>query len=72
MYSRFLPAGSTLLIHDWQLLDLAKPHWEVGPKDVLPELTSRGLESKYADFAEHIGSSIRVFQRAPQSLEWAK
>jgi hypothetical protein len=30
MYSRFLPPGSVLLLHDWKLLDLPKPHWEVG------------------------------------------
>lgn len=72
MYARFLPPGSVLLVHDWRLLDLPKPHWEVGPNDVLPELTARGLEPKYGDFAEHIGSSIRVFERAPTELIWEK
>jgi hypothetical protein len=72
MYARFLPPGSVLLVHDWQLPHLPKPHWEVGPNDVLPELTSRGLNLKYADFAEHIGASTRVFEREPVTLIWEK
>ncbi len=53
-------------------VDLPRVAQQVGPEDVMNELKSRGLEPMYHDFAEHIGSSIRVFQRAPMELIWEK
>lgn len=38
IYARYLAVGSVLLLHDWEHLDLPKPHWEMTYSYVKKEL----------------------------------
>jgi hypothetical protein len=69
-YARYLPVGSVLLLHDWEHLDLPKPHWEMTYSYVSTELELRGFRKAYFDFAEHIGSSTRAFIRESEGVGW--
>lgn len=71
-YARYLPVGSVLLLHDWEHLDLPKPHWEMTYSYVSVELEARGFRKAYFDFAEHIGSSTRVFIRENEGIGWER
>lgn len=63
IYARYMAVGSVLLLHDWEHLDLPRPHWEMSYSMVQNTLQALGFEKRYFDFAEHIGSSTRAFQR---------
>jgi hypothetical protein len=66
IYARYLAVGSVLLLHDWEHLDLPRPHWEMSYSMVAKTLESLGFEKAYFDFCEHIGSSTRAFIRTSQ------
>lgn len=62
-YARYMAVGSVLLLHDWEHLDLPRPHWEMSYSMVARTLEKLGFVKLYFDFAEHVGSSTRAFQR---------
>lgn len=66
IYARYMAVGSILLLHDWEHLDLPRPHWEMTYSMVAKTLEKLGFEKRYHDFAEHIGSSTRAFQRVSE------
>ncbi len=43
-YCRYMPVGSVLLLHDWEHLELPRPHWELNYEMVQEELEARGFE----------------------------
>jgi hypothetical protein len=55
--------GSVLLLHDWEHLDLPRPHWEMSYPMVAKTLEALGFQKVYFDFCEHIGSSTRACLR---------
>jgi len=63
-YARYMAVGSVLLLHDWEHLDLPKPHWEMTYSYVAKTLEGLGFQKAYFDFSEHIGSSTRAFIRS--------
>ena len=66
-YARYMAVGSVLLLHDWEHLDLPRPHWEMTYSMVAKTLEALGFQKAYFDFAEHIGSSTRAFIRSSAS-----
>jgi len=66
IYARYMAVGSVLLLHDWEHLDLPRPHWEMTHSMVANTLCKLGFEKKYFDFAEHIGSSTRAYMRTSE------
>lgn len=61
-YCRYLAVGSVLLLHDWEHLDLPKPHWEMTYSYVKDEL------EKVRRVASRRAASLAVVVHSPLCL----
>lgn len=59
-YIRYLPVGSVMVTHDWNI--------EIWWKDIEAEINARGFEKLHEAFAEKLGSNVRAFIRNSEGL----